>query len=201
MRGAWHTLFDASYAGASYAILLVVALAVMAVGLRAKDDRVTVVGAAVATALIALRWVLGPDDSVTGLLVAWPAAGAGVLRALRTGRQPPAVVAIAVGAGVIAAAVLATQYEIGGGLEWGGRFLSPVTVPVAVVAAIGVATLSRHARRAVAVVSAATAAMGLGILIDSRHDADRFIAAIEARPPRGGGHRYARAPQAGMADA
>jgi hypothetical protein len=88
-----------------------------------------------------------------------------------------------VGAAAFVAAVLATQYAGGGGLEWGGRFLSPVIVPLAAVAAVGLCTVGRRAAVALAVVAAMTGAMGLGVVWARRHDHDRLIVAIGRRHP------------------
>jgi hypothetical protein len=184
VRGAWHTLFDGSYEGNSYSLLLILALVVLVVAVRARDDRRFALGAGVASGLLVLRWALGPDDSVTGLLVAWPVAVAGVLRAVRGKKVTPLMQGLGVAAALIVAAVLATQYEIGGGLEWGGRYLSPIAVPIAVIGAVGLATLGVGSRRAAAAAMAATAAMGIGILANLRNDHDRITTAIESRQPR-----------------
>ncbi len=88
------------------------------------------------------------DDFVTGLLAAWPIVLLpGPVRL--DGTQPSAERALLGGCLAVRPRVLATQYAEGGGLEWGGRFLSPVLVPLAVVAAAGLGAVpaSPFARR------------------------------------------------------
>lgn len=79
---------------------------------------------------------IGPytDYVVPGLLMACPVVVAGLCAV----RLPEGEARVMLGvAGVFAAAVLATQYDRGGTLEWGGRYFVlglPVAVPVLLVA-------------------------------------------------------------------
>ena len=96
---------------------------------------------------------------------------------------------LAIAAGFLAAVVL-TQYPEGGGLEWGGRFLSPIVVPLAVLAVAGfrlrLAGIPRpDLRLAIAclgVVALATAGLGIFAIAEGRSDNDRVIAAFSRHP-------------------
>ena len=48
---------------------------------------------------------------------------------------------VLVTAGLYTAALFATQYPDGGNFQWGGRFLTPLVVPLAAVAAMGLGAL------------------------------------------------------------
>ena len=88
------------------------------------------------------------------------------------------------------AAVLLTQYAEGGGLEWGGRFLSPMVVPVAVLAVIGfrrrLARLPRPDRglatACLSLVAVATAGLGISTIAVGQAANDRVIAAFSRHP-------------------
>jgi hypothetical protein len=80
----------------------------------------------------AVRFVVWPREPVTGLFAAWPIALLG-LAVVRRSWWTPVVTFLASASALFVAAVLVSQYDIGGGFEWGGRFLSPILGPLAVV--------------------------------------------------------------------
>ncbi|MCP3856043.1 MAG: hypothetical protein GY698_15100 [Actinomycetia bacterium] len=88
-----------------------------------------VVGLAV---VYCLRSVTGSAEPAPGLLVAWPLALAALLGLRGASLQTNRVLAGVIGGYVLL--VLASQDPVGGGVEWGARFLSPVTVGIAVLA-------------------------------------------------------------------
>ncbi|MDH5291352.1 MAG: hypothetical protein OEY41_15265 [Acidimicrobiia bacterium] len=95
----------------------------------------------VATACYLVNAVVAPDVAIPGILAAWPV----VAVALAAGRWPavgagsgPDARWLLVPVGLMTVAVLATQYESSGGLQWGGRYLSMTYVPLAAAAAVGV---------------------------------------------------------------
>ena len=159
LEGAGTALVDgASTAGPALCSVAAAALvAAAAVGHRQGRSR-TVPLLAGAAVLTVVRLVVAPDDPVAGLLVAWPVVGLAALHPRLDGRSTT----ILAGAGLFALAVLATQYDDGGGLQWGGRYLAPLLVPVAAVvgAAVG-ARLARPERLAVGAVLAATALLAV----------------------------------------
>ena len=167
LHGAGVSLLrGASDPGAALISLLAVSLVVLAVVASRRTSLAIrpelVVGAA--AVLVVVRTVVGHDDPVPGLLSAWPAlafAGAGVVAAAR--RALP--VALLVGATGFGLAVVATQYDDGGGLQWGGRFLAPLLVPTGAVAAVGLLRVlpSPSVRRTGAALLAATALASLVI--------------------------------------
>ncbi len=152
LRGAWHVLFQGHFIDAGAGLPVLAALAVVAGGgflafRRLGRGLAVVVG--LAAALLVLRFAAHPHDSVTGLLAAWPLAVLGLLLFRWRGAGP---VAWLLGGTValFGLATLATQYPEGGGLEWGGRYLSPALVPLAVLAAAGLARAVAAGARPVA---------------------------------------------------
>lgn len=142
LDGIWHSLLQGAHNTPVESVIVMVALTMVAfaawaaVRRRPGWARDAQVGLAVAALLYAVRWAAGPDQSMTGLLAAWPVAVLGVL--LAAGRRLPGVALLALVTGLFALGVAATQYRNGGGFEWGGRFFSPAAVPLAVLACLGV---------------------------------------------------------------
>lgn len=162
------------------AVLVVAAFALRRGGLA--ERRVAVGLAVAAAAVVALRGVTAPTDPATGLFAAWPVAFLGVL-GVRV-RSSGTALFLAVVTGLFVLAVLATQYAEAGGFEWGGRFLSPATGPVAVLAAAGVERLARRtpALATVAVVLGAAGAFAAAVVLHGvrttgRERADEVVAA------------------------
>ncbi|MCU0311251.1 MAG: DUF2079 domain-containing protein [Acidimicrobiales bacterium] len=125
-------------------VLLWVALAltvVAVVALRRRGRVDLLVGAAGVTALVWLvRLRMDPPALVPGLLVAFPVGVAATLLALPPPRHARVDRLVWLTVGLAAAGVLATQYGIGGGVEWGGRYfalLLPLWIAVAVPGAMG----------------------------------------------------------------
>lgn len=190
VRGAWHVLFQGHFIDAAAGPLVLAALAVVAGGgvlAFRRSGRGLAGVVAVALALLAVRFAAFPHDPVTGLLAAWPLAVLGVLL-FRWRGAPPVAWLLGGTVAPFGAATLATQYAEGGGLEWGGRYLSPALVPLAVLAAAGLARAVGGAdqrRQAVALVTA----LGVGAAVFSvatagalRAREDGIIAAIERHP-------------------
>lgn len=193
VRGAWHVLFQGHFIDAGAGPLVLAALAVGAAGgvlAFRRSGRGLPVVVAVVLALLAARFAAHPHDPVTGLLSAWPLAALGLVL-YRWRDAPPVAWLLGGTVALFGLATLATQYPEGGGLEWGGRYLSPALVPLAVLAAAGLAravaglTLPDQRRRAVALL----AALGVGAALFSvgtagalRAREDRIIAAVERHP-------------------
>lgn len=142
LEGAWHSLLQGAHTTTAESVVVVVALTMVgfaagaAVRRRPGWPRDVGVGLGAATALYGARWAMGTDQSVTGLLAAWPLALLGPV--VVVGRRPRGRAVFLVMVVVLfGAAVVATQYRIGGGFEWGGRFFSPAAVPLAVLACLG----------------------------------------------------------------
>jgi hypothetical protein len=143
--------------------LLAVALVAAAVVARRRPDLLRTppwILLAASAVLVVLRTLVADADPVSGLLAAWPAA---LLALLSLGRTRSAPLLLAVGSALFAIAVVLTQYDDGGGLQWGGRYLAPMLVPIAALAAGGVVAglASVQERRAVAGLLAATALLAL----------------------------------------
>ena len=96
---------------------------------------------------------------------------------------------MAIAAGFLVAVVL-TQYPEGGGLEWGGRFLSPIVVPLGVLAVTGFRRRLigiprpdlRLATACLSIVAVATAGLGIFAIAEGQADNDRVISAFSRHP-------------------
>jgi hypothetical protein len=135
---------------------------------------------ALAAGLVAVQLVVANAAPVPGLLPAWPVALFAV-GALAVGPGRGLARWIALGAGAFALAVLLTQYDDGGGLQWGGRYLAPLVVPIGTLAAMGVVRVLPAVadRRAVSVLLAATGVLGLVVTDEVRQVNDRAVDAVE----------------------
>ena len=121
----------------------------------------------VAFLLTLVRILVADDDAARGLLAAWPVAVLAPL-AVRSDatvhRALGAIVVIAVGG------VLLTQWDDGGGLQWGGRYLAIVIVPIAALAAAALVgpRLANVDRRAVAALVAVGAVLAVVVTDNGR---------------------------------
>ncbi|MEO6989246.1 MAG: hypothetical protein ABI239_11425 [Aquihabitans sp.] len=127
----------------------VLALFLVAVGAAtwrrrpAEGIGAVVVGAGVV--LVAARAVMGWDQLIQGFFAAAPALAFGLV-GIRWTRGSVKERTLVVFAATYGAAVIATQYPDGGATEWGGRFLAPVVVPLAVLASMGVSRFVETSR-------------------------------------------------------
>ena len=144
-QGATRSLLDAQ--GGVLAFLLaacIIAAAVCALQVaRGRSRWVPAWHLTMALALLVfvLRVVELVDAPVRGLLLAWPVLVVGVVAAgallWRSLLVETTVVVLYGGA------ILATQYADGGAVQWGGRFYAPLTVPLALIVAVGLARILR----------------------------------------------------------
>ena len=138
----------------------------------------------VAAGLWVLRILLAPDDLPPGLLGAWPlavfVAADGWSERTPGERRMIGMVALAT------LGVLATQYDTGGGLNWGGRFLAPALPMLAVLLASTferMGSASRDGRRLVGAIlglALLTTAASVVADVDVRTRTDRAIDAVVA---------------------
>ena len=134
---------------------------------------------------------------LAGTLTAWPA----VLVLLVAGRYgcwpvsssptssgagPPGSRMVAVlllgSSALFAAAVVATQYAEGGGLQWGGRYLSMAYVPIAAAAAVVGREVFHRTKLPVAALVIAPAVLGVAGSIQLHRGHADLMAAITERP-------------------
>jgi len=196
LAGAFHSLFQAHDEVTAASVPMLAALGLVAglgcLALRRwgpNSRRDLLVAVVSAVLLYALRIVMHPTEAVTGLFSAWPLTALGLLLLRRRDRNPTVDLFLLV-IGVFGVAVLLTQYPEGGGLEWGGRFFSPATVPLAVLATVALAgrlrsapvPAQRPATVAVAGLAVATALFSLVTLRAARADQDRLIAVALRHP-------------------
>lgn len=158
-------------------------IALVAVGLTAgsvvvarRKGRTIIVLLGTAAGCWIVRSSIDADAMATGLLAAWPVA---LLAGVRPWRQWSSAerhlaVAVLIGAAIVAL----TQYDQGGGLNWGGRFLSGAIPVLAVLVAGGLTHISREAQdgRVIVVVALVLAVVTTGAslradaTIRTRHD-------------------------------
>ncbi|MGH9137358.1 MAG: hypothetical protein ACRD0G_09975 [Acidimicrobiales bacterium] len=186
LEGVWRSLAHGVVNdpdGAAFALLAGV-LGVYGAVVLLRARRLTgpaTIALAGAGAAYAGRLVAAPADPIAGLLLAWPiavvAAGVGIGRI----RREPVALLVTVTVGLFAGAVLLTQYPDGGGLQWGGRFLTPA---VPLLAALAAAVLSRLPRREAIAAAVALAVVptscGLVILREARAEQAEVDAAVRA---------------------
>jgi len=200
VKGGWHELFRGDYANDTASMLTLIALVAVvvfgAMALRRHNPHGwlgrLVVPCAIAVVALGARLALAPGEPVSGLFAAWPVALLGLLlvpwRAAR-----PAVRMLGAAGGLYLVAVLATQYPQGGGLEWGGRFLSPAITPIAVLAVLGLRdrikmlagaddSRRRAAFAALTAVAVASATLGLATVGWRKVTTGRLVAAVARHP-------------------
>lgn len=142
ISGAWHLLFEGSASGSRSDSLLYLALAstvMSGILLRIRfrmSAFVFIASATIALIAVWIRFDEQPLEAAGGLFVAWPILAIGVL-ATRMKETSQIEQALWVAITAFLAMILATQYDIAGGLEWGARFLSPLLPLVAVLMASG----------------------------------------------------------------
>lgn len=171
------------------ALLIMLAAVVAGAGLARARPRggpgpgLALIGAGAAVAAV-VALAVGRAETVPGLLVAFPLLPAGVVVMRRWVWEEPLPGLIAMTCAAFSAGVLLTQYAVGGGAEWGGRYFAlmlPALVPL-VLAALDRAgrELDRRARRgavaALVACSLATSVMAVTVLRSS-HRARATLAA------------------------
>lgn len=180
-------------------VLLLVLAAAAVVRLRPERLRLLVVLAASVIGLSTCAFIVNPDRTVPGLLVAFPLATLAIVLIDRKyfhiagGR-----LLLTVTAGLFMAGILLTQYREGGSAEWGGRYFA-LAIPLLVVLAVD--ALERRAPRlpaqscrwAAAALVSTTAVMSVGAIasIDRVHTftdqlVDRIVATSEGSAPGDG---------------
>ncbi|MEM8924373.1 MAG: hypothetical protein AAGD35_12800 [Actinomycetota bacterium] len=196
LSAAWLLLInDPSKGLASVATVVAVILVAAAVHhlLRGPDDdRRLAVLLWGAVAAYVVRLGVGLGEPISGMVGAWPlglllpVAVFGTIGAAGDGRRNPPLPGgrrlAAVGAPVVLTTgmVLATQYAGSGGLQWGGRYLSFVFVPLAAMAAIGAGRLlaERTLRAPIVALAVLPAVLGMAATVHLHRLQERM--AVEA---------------------
>ena len=154
LHGLWMgTLSGSDLAGRATVLPLLMVAVVLVVGLRRHLTNPRVLAFALGTyaAVMALLQLSRPSVLVEGLVPAWPlmvigvvSCGVGLWREQRM---------LMLTAATTLVAIWFTQYPDGGVFQWGGRFLTVIFVPLAVMAAAGIARLGAEAAAAAGVAS------------------------------------------------
>lgn len=118
-------------------LIAVVLLALAVWWWRRRDDGGPVAVLAALVVAGAIVWLIGRDQvsTVAGLIPALPLLVVGMATARRNLWRDDRIRILVGFALVFSLGVCATQYAVGGGWEWGGRYFAPI-VPVAVPAVI-----------------------------------------------------------------
>jgi hypothetical protein len=143
---------------------------------------------AVVAAVAAVSRLIFGAGAVPGLLIAFPLLVIGFAAAGRETWSTPLARLHALGFGLFAIAVLATQYGSGGSGEWGGRYFAiglPLAIPVVLLAITEVARgLDRSTARicgvSLIVVSLALSVLSVVTLRQFHRDTDALVAAVVA---------------------
>lgn len=144
------------------ASVLVLTLVVLALRRGGDEERAARSFAVLAAAGAVIWCAVAPVSAVPGLLVAFPLLWVGL--ALGRWAADGLARALVLTAGLLAAAVAATQYRQGGGFEWGARYTAlvlPLVVPVVAVALVRAAR--RADRSTVVVVGASLLVLSLAL--------------------------------------
>jgi len=162
VSGAWHDLFQGPTL-VFVAMAILVGFGVMALRRWDHASAVALTIAAGATAALTLAHVASdPSVPTSGLFAACPLLLLGVALVRWRGAGSTTHM-LGAAAALYAAAVVATEYPIGGGLEWGGRFFAPLFAPLAVLAVVGLhrrLPTDREPRRLVSALLAGVVAVG-----------------------------------------
>lgn len=127
-------------------LLGLVALALLVVGVlllahggarRRQDAKAALLAAAMT---YVLRLIVVPDAVTIGLLLGWPVAVLAIF-GTRWSELDATKRAVAMTALVFTAALAGVDYSNGGGFQWAGRYLSPITVPIALLAVVAVSQI------------------------------------------------------------
>lgn len=157
---------------------------------RSSPDARSIRGLSITVAALAV--VVGVVFSVPaphivpGLLIAFPAGVWGLAALQRSTLRDPEAQVLAVTGGLFALGVLGTQYAIGGGWEWGGRYFALGLPCVTPLVAAGLRDAGRRVDRetakvglaAVVAASVAVAAMGVGSVRYFREGWGDFVDAV-----------------------
>ena len=185
-------------------LVLVVVIGVMAAReLRVATPNphaVRILAGTVVVLAVARLFVPGPSPQlVPGLVIAFPAAVWAVFGLDRTIFRTDLTLLLGSTAVLFALAVVMTQYAIGGGFEWGGRYFALALPCVTPIAALGLRGLRHRADVATAKVCVAAvviptlvlAFLGIDAVRTNRADWNTFIgevvAAADATDPGDGG--------------
>jgi hypothetical protein len=204
LSGRWHgflaTWLTPGYrrsGGGEAALVAAVLLVAIAVVFARRGGSDSICrGLLVAAGLLyLLRLVVGPVESVPGLVMAFPIGWAGAWLVGRRDVTGAGGILLLVAA-VVAAGVLATEYSIGGGVEWGGRYFAiaiPIAVPALVAAQARVQSVDiRQALVAFGVVASVSLCVIAVQSLRHTHAATRLLlagvgnGATQAGPPGGG---------------
>jgi hypothetical protein len=172
--------FSSDASGGDSLLVVVLLLAVAAViVLRWRPGRphMLVFLGVSAAGLALVAFLTNPDRVVPGLLVAFPLAVFGIGLVDRDYFRSPQRLVLTVTVGLFVAGVLATQYAVGGGAEWGGRYFA-LGVP-----ALAVLSIDALVRRAPALPVAVRHRAAAGLVACS------LVLAISAVAGVSGSHR------------
>ena len=183
LRGLWASvirpqLMAPTAAGACFlAIALLSVIGAVYVRQRPTEHRL-IRGAAVLAGFAAVVALTRRPAPVPGLLVAFPLLPVGLMLLRRRHLESVAARVVLGTAALFGGAIVATQYPVGGSMEWGGRYFHlvlPIVVPLLLVAVRdAVASVDRTTARVLAttglVVAVALSVFAVGSIVRLRSD-------------------------------
>jgi len=134
-HGLVHTFFGVNEGNGPWVLLAIAAMLVLvgALLLRAGKEETSAKLIAAAAVVWVVRIVSFGSSTATGLIGAWPLVL--LLFGRRWGTYGPGERRLCAVMAFGAIGVAATQYDVGGGANWGGRFLAPALPALAVLIA------------------------------------------------------------------
>lgn len=176
LRGARTVLVGLGGSGTAVVVVVVLAAATALVLRRRPADAGPAVVLAAGAATMAIVHATEPAI-VPGIAWAFPLLAVGLVAGSGSAGWPTAIRWAGAAAGLFALVVLVTQYEVGGGTEWGWRYVAVVLPVVGAGLSVPVVHLAelpgRPARLAVAAVAVAVVAVPLSGLVSQRRAVER----------------------------
>ncbi len=200
LPAAWLVMVNGPAGGLGPLLTAAALSALAAAVLNARREgraghRVQVVLITAATVAYGIRLAIAPDVTISGLMGAWPAVAFLLLAARADPGRADAAGGTGAGAGrrglrwilapvaLLTTLVLATQYSSGGGLQWGGRYLSFALAPLAVAAAIRGRALVERLRLPLVGLLIAPALCGAAVTVTLQRQHQRAVDQASAGAP------------------
>lgn len=159
-EGALTVLFGRGEAGMAVVLAVLLACAaVVALRLRPSDAGLAAVLAG--GGVVAAATSLADPRVIPGIVLAFPLLTAGALAAGTRQVWPTAIRRSGEAAGLFALVVLATQYSVGGGAEWGWRYVAVALPAVCAGLSIPLVALARSPARPARIALAGVVLVGL----------------------------------------
>ena len=174
LSAGFHTFLSPSNGATGFCILLAVALIVFgSTRYRLRGDTRAATGLFVIAGLLFVVPLALDARPLTGLVAAWPVVFAAAIAGRKKHDDLRLLYLPAIGLAVL---VFLTQYATGGGLEWGGRYMSISLVGLGVWAALRLRQLSANAPLGLIAIVIGPAILALGVSYNYHVRSAAFVA-------------------------